>query len=197
MPCSLRLWKTPGFRHHGRYGLGRVDVSVYSAMLGFRLYMLFVILRSSTWTADRAALFLRPLVLAVTWSCCSPVKYRITDCQSIPRCSSCVKSAIKRIYTSGSFSDSASCLVQQQIQFMRQRYHLEVCVHEVPLVMSPVMQAMGWQNVHILVLLHVYEYSKKAVQELTGYHFERVPVVVSTATSACSVSVVLAAVLRG
>ena len=79
MPCSLRLWKTPGFRHHGRYGLGRVDVSVYSAMLGFRLYMLCVILRSSTWTADRAVLFLRPLVLAVTWSCCSPVKYRITD----------------------------------------------------------------------------------------------------------------------
>ena len=94
------------------------------------------------------------------------------SCQSIPRCSSCVKSAIKRIYwgmTSGSFSDSASCLVQQQIQFMRQRYHLEVCFHEVPLVMSPVMQAMGWQNVHILVLLHAYEYSKKAVQELTGY----------------------------
>ena len=48
LPCSLRLWKTPGFRHHGRYGLGRVDVSVCSAMLGFRLYMLCVILRSST-----------------------------------------------------------------------------------------------------------------------------------------------------
>ena len=57
MPCSFRLWKTPGFRHHGRYELGRVDVSVYSAMLGFRLYMLCVILRSSTWTADREVLF--------------------------------------------------------------------------------------------------------------------------------------------
>ena len=50
MFCSLRLWRqAPGFRHYGRYGLARVDVSVYSAMLGFRLYMLCVILRSSTW----------------------------------------------------------------------------------------------------------------------------------------------------
>ena len=40
---------------------------------------LCVILRSSTWTPDCGVLFLRPLVLAVTWSCCSPVKYRITD----------------------------------------------------------------------------------------------------------------------
>ena len=76
--CSPRLWQTPGFRHHGRYGLGRVDMSVYSAMRGFRLYMLCVILLSSTWTPDREVLVLRPLVLAVTWSCCSPVKYRIT-----------------------------------------------------------------------------------------------------------------------
>ena len=41
--------------------------------------------------------------------------------------------------------------------------------HEVPLLMSPVMQAMGWRIVHTWVRLHVYEYSKKAVQELTGY----------------------------
>ena len=50
MFCSLRLWQTPGLRYHRQYGLGRVDVSVYSAMFGLRLYMLCVILRSSTWT---------------------------------------------------------------------------------------------------------------------------------------------------
>ena len=33
--------------------------------------------------------------------------------------------------------------------------YLEVCVHEVPQVMSPVMQATGLQNVHIWVLLHL------------------------------------------
>ena len=54
--------------HHRQYRLARVDVSVYSAMFGLRLYILCVILRRSTWTPDR-----------VTWSCCSPVKYKITD----------------------------------------------------------------------------------------------------------------------
>ena len=28
------------------------------------------------------------------------------------------------------------------------KVHLEVCDHEVLLVMSPVIQAKGWQNVH-------------------------------------------------
>ena len=46
---SLRLWQTPGLRYHRQYRLARVDVSVYSAMFGLRLYMLCVILRSSTW----------------------------------------------------------------------------------------------------------------------------------------------------
>ena len=47
MFCSLRLWQTPGLRYLRHYGLARVDVSVYSAMLGFRLFMLCVILRRS------------------------------------------------------------------------------------------------------------------------------------------------------
>ena len=47
MFCSLRLWQTPGLRYHRQYGLARVDVSVYSAMLGLRLFMLCVILRRS------------------------------------------------------------------------------------------------------------------------------------------------------
>ena len=33
--------------------------------------------------------------------------------------------------------------------------YLEVCVLEVPLVMSPVIQATGWQIVHILVWPHL------------------------------------------
>ena len=33
--------------------------------------------------------------------------------------------------------------------------YLEVCDHEVPLVMSPVMQAIGWRIVHIWVWLHL------------------------------------------
>ena len=73
MLCSLRLWQTPGFRYHRRYRLGRVDVSVNCAMFGFRLYMLCVILRSSTWAPDCGVLFPRPLVFVVNWSCCSPV----------------------------------------------------------------------------------------------------------------------------
>ena len=39
-----------------------------------------------------------------------------------------------------------------------------ICVDEVPLLMSPVMQAMGWRVVHTWVRLHVYEHSKTAVR---------------------------------
>ena len=42
--------------------------------------------------------------------------------------------------------------------------YLEECVDEVPLLMSPVRQAMGWRIVHTWVRLQVDEYSKKAVQ---------------------------------
>ena len=42
-----------------------MDVSVYSAMFGLRLYMLCVILRRSTWAPERGILFLRPLVFVV------------------------------------------------------------------------------------------------------------------------------------
>ena len=73
MLCSLRLSQTPGFRYHRRKRLGRVDVSVHCAKFGFQLYMLCVILRSSTWAPDCGVLFPRPLVFVVNWSCCSPV----------------------------------------------------------------------------------------------------------------------------
>ena len=34
--CALFPSIVPGFRHHCRYGHGRVDVAAYSAMLGLR-----------------------------------------------------------------------------------------------------------------------------------------------------------------
>ena len=52
------------------------------------------------------------------------------------------------------------------------------------------MQAMGWRIVHTWVRLHVYEYSKKAVQELTGYQ-KRVPVPVIVHLEVCDHEVLL------
>ena len=81
--CALFPSIVPGFRHHCRYGHVRVGVPAYSAMLGLRCYILRVSLRSSSWTPDREVdsgpLPTTPLSLAVTCSCCSPVKYRIKD----------------------------------------------------------------------------------------------------------------------
>ena len=48
--CALFPSIVLGFRHHCQYGHGRVGVPAYSAMLGLRLYILSVSLRSSTWT---------------------------------------------------------------------------------------------------------------------------------------------------
>ena len=44
--------------------------------------------------------------------------------------------------------------------------YLEVCNHEVPLVMSPVMQATGWQIVQIWVWLHLMLTSAYLPKEL-------------------------------
>ena len=69
------------------------------------------------------------------------------------------------------------------------RLQILICVDEVPLLVSPVMQAMGWRIVHTWVRPHVYEHSKTAVQ----VHWEGVLLVVFTATCVCSVAVILAA----
>ena len=50
-----------------------------------------------------------------------------------------------------------------------------ICVDEVPLLMSPVMQAMGWRNVHTWVRPHVYEHSKTAASHAPNDVVGKVP----------------------
>ena len=55
--------------------------------------------------------------------------------------------------------------------------YLEVCDHEVPLVMSPVMQATAWRIVHTWVWLHLtftFAYSGEPLPTHSGTKFTTV-----------------------
>ena len=105
--------------------------SAYNAMLGLRWYILCVSLQSSTWHYIQ---FFRKL-LSLGRRCLVQVRQRLL--RQVPR--QCGSKQATRV---------AWCVLDDLS-------HLEVCDHEVPLVMSPVIQATGRRIVHNWLWLHL------------------------------------------